>query len=347
MNIGIPYERKTLEGRVALTPSAVHQLSQRGHRVYVEIGAGLKSGYSDRDYIEAGAHISPDAKMLYHAAELIVKVKEPIADDLQHLNPRHTLFCFLHLAANPELTSALRKIGLTAIAFETIEVDGKLPLLAPMSEIAGKVAVQAGAHLLHQHKGLLLGGVQGTEVGKVTIIGAGNAGRAALEAALALGADVQVFDINTKLLAKLKRQYPRLHADLPHRLSIQNAVCGSDLLIGAVLVTGARAPVLVDRRSIQQMAKGSIVIDIAIDQGGCIDTIQPTDYSAPTYDYHGVIHMGVTNMPGAVPRTASQALSGAITPYVAMLAEHIDNEALDGGINVRAGKIIHPALLAA
>lgn len=347
MNIGVPKEIKAQEGRIALAPSAIEQLCHHGHRCYVESQAGLTSGYSDADYIQAGAHIAPSAKVLYGAAELIIKVKEPIKEDLQHLKPHHTLFCFLHLAANKALMEELQGIGLTAIAFETLEEHGQLPLLAPMSEIAGRVAVQTGAHLLHQHRGILLGGVRDTDKGIVTVLGAGNAGRQAIANALSLGAKINVFDINPEQLKEVEAIYPEIHTFAPHRLAIQNAVRQSDLVIGAVLVTGAKAPILVEEHTVRSMPMGSVIIDIAIDQGGCIETMRPTDYDNPTYEKHKVIHMGVTNLPGAVPRTATQALSQAILPYAIKLASRKTSSSLYSGINVQSGKILHPALMAA
>lgn len=347
MNIAIPTEIKAHEGRVALTPQAVMRICQQGHRCYVQAGAGLCSGYADKDYIRAGAAIMPNAESVYRAGELIIKVKEPIAADLQHLRSRHTLFCFLHLAANLELQQYLQSIGLTAIAFETLSDNGKLPLLAPMSEIAGRVAIQAGTHLLHSHRGILLGGIRDTDCGTVTVIGAGNAGQQAIGQALALGARVNAFDINPRRLKTLQKQHPSLHCYNAHHLAIQNAVRQSDLVIGAVLVTGAKAPILVEANTVSDMPVGSVLVDIAIDQGGCIETMHPTDYDNPTFEVDRIIHMAVTNLPGAVPRTASQALSQALLPYALKIAENSYTSAIQTSINVQNGAIIHPALMAA
>lgn len=347
MNIGVPKEVKAGEGRVALTPQACNLLCKRGQRCYVQHNAGLASGYSDAEYLQAGAHIAHSAQALYQAAELVIKVKEPIAQDLQHLKSHHVLFCFLHLAANPELQQQLKDIGLTAIAFETLESQGQLPILAPMSEIAGRVAIQSGAHLLHQHRSILLGGIRGTDAGQVTIVGAGNAGQQAMINARALGGNVHVFDINPNRLQVLESRYPDVHFSLPHNLAIQNAVRQSDMVIGAVLVTGAKAPVLISEYSVSSMAAGSVVIDISIDQGGCVEGIRATDYNNPRYIDHGVIHMAVTNLPGAVPRTASQALSQAIVPYALKIAEQTVSPSLESGTNICQGRLVHPALMAA
>ena len=347
MNIAVPTEIKAHEGRVALTPHAIAQVCRQGHRCYIQTEAGLPSGYADEEYIRAGAQIMPNAESLYRAGELIIKVKEPIAADLQYLRAHHTLFCFLHLAANLKLQRQLQNIGLTAIAFETLVDNNRLPLLAPMSEIAGRVAIQAGAHLLHSHRGVLLGGIRDTDCGIVTVIGAGNAGQQAISQALALGAKVNAFDINSGTLKALEKKHPSLHCYTAHHLAIQNAVRQSDLVIGAVLVTGARSPILVEADTVSTMPAGSVLIDIAIDQGGCIETMHATDYDQPTFEVHRVIHMGVTNLPGAVPRTASQALAKALLPYALKIASHSHSPAIQASINIHRGRIIHPALMAA
>ncbi len=349
MQIGIPREIKPWEGRVALLPSAVRELVADGHVVHVEQGAGAHSGHADAQYLAAGASLCADAASLYAASELVVKVKEPVAGDLAHLRSDHLLFCYLHLAALPELTRKLQDIGLTAVAFETVEEDGRLPLLAPMSEIAGRVAVQAGARLLHAGeggKGLLLGGVTGTARGRVTVLGAGSAGTAAARVAHSLGAELTVFDISSEALGRIARDIPGASTCFASEADISAALPGTDLLVGAVLVPGARAPRVVSRDMVRSMEAGSVIVDIAIDQGGCIETIRPTDYTQPTYQQDDIIHMGVTNLPGAVPRTASQALSGAILPWVAMLAEgRLDTvPALRAGINVRGGELVHPGV---
>ena len=351
MEIGVPKEIKPLEGRVALTPHAVQALIKDGHRVNVEKNAGLLSGYQNEQYQAAGATLCSSAREIFSKSKLIVKVKEPIAADLKLLRADHLLFCFLHLAAIPKLTQSLLDIGLTAVAFETIEDQhGRLPLLAPMSQIAGKVAVHWGAHLLHHSmggSGILLGGISGTEPGEVTILGAGEAGRCAAAVAAGLGAHVVVFDINPSARHSVAALSSNITAKAPEQDALPQRLQNTDLLIGAVLVKGAEAPKLVTARNVVSMKKGSVIVDIAVDQGGCIETTRPTDYRNPTYTVSDVIHMCVTNMPGAVPRTASQALSHAILPYVKQLAkgELLSDPKLKQGINVAKGKIVYPALL--
>lgn len=350
MHIGIPREVKPLEGRVALIPEACRDLIRAGHSVIVEQQAGALSGYSDAHYTAVGASLARNAAEAYSQAELIVKVKEPVADELELLRSDHMLFSFLHLAALPSLTSSLQDIGLTAVGFETVETDaGELPLLAPMSDIAGRLATQIGTHLLHQPqggKGLLLGGLPTTERGRVVIIGAGTAGGNAALLAAASGAEVVVFDLHRERLAAMRALGNNVTALYPYRDAIEREVAAADLLIGAVLVTGARAPHIVTKAMIQQMQPGSVVVDISVDQGGCIATTRPTTYAAPTYIEDDVVHFAVTNMPGAVPRSASQALSAALLPAVLELCKPdwktIGN--LNRGINIEAGRVVHPAL---
>jgi len=350
MRIGVPTEIKAKEGRVALIPAACGELVQAGHTVFVQRGAGVNSGFSDDSYRTLGVQIAENAEALYRSAELIVKVKEPVAGDLQWLSKNHLLFCFLHLAPNPPLTQKLCDIGLTAIAFETVEENGRLPLLAPMSEIAGRVAVQVGAHLLHASvggKGILLGGVAGTERGKVVVLGAGVSGMRAAETAAMLGAHVTVYDKYAEPLHRVCQLSPLITGKFAYADAIAADVKEADLVIGAVLVPGARAPKLVSEAMVKSMQAGSVIVDIAIDQGGCVETMHATTYVEPTFILHDVIHMGVTNMPGAVPRTSSQALCGAILPYVQRLAsgKWQNDVALVKGINVKDGKVVHPALL--
>jgi len=351
MRIGIPQEIKPLEGRVALIPDAAGELVRAGNEVYLQSGAGEKSGYPDSAYTARGIQILPDAAALYGRAQLIVKVKEPIAPEYDLLRSEHVLFSYLHLAAVPELARVLKQKGLTAVAFETVTVRGRLPLLAPMSEIAGRLAVQIGAHLLHAPlggRGILLGGLPGTERGRVVVLGAGEAGGAAVAAAAALGAEVTVFARSRASLVRMRQLGPNVTALNSYQGAIAAAVELADLLIGAVLIPGARAPHLVTRAMVRSMRPGSVLMDISVDQGGCIETIHPTDYMNPTYVEEGVIHFGVTNMPGAVPRTATQALSGAIAPYVARLAQPgwEQDAGLYAGINVQGGRIVHPAVAA-
>jgi alanine dehydrogenase len=350
MNIGIPREVKPLEGRVALSPEACGDLVHAGHRVSVEHNAGILSGYSDEQYEASGATITADAKATYGQAELIVKVKEPVNADLALLREDHLLFCFLHLAPNPVLTRRLQEIGLTAVGFETVETDeGALPLLAPMSDIAGRLAAQIGATLLHQPqggKGLLLGGLPGAERGRVVILGAGNAGGNAAAMAAAMGAEVVVFDLRRERLAAMRSLGNNVTALYPYREAISREVVRADLLIGAVLNIGQRSPHIVSRDTVRLMQAGSVIVDISVDQGGCIETTRPTTYEHPTYIEEGLVHFAVTNMPGAVPRSSSQALSAALLPYVYSLTrpDWKDNPPLRRGINVAAGELTHPAL---
>ncbi|MDT8405292.1 alanine dehydrogenase [Sulfuriflexus sp.] len=350
MDIGIPKEIKVLEGRVALVPAAVAELCRFGHGVFVETGAGQASGYSDAAYAQAGAQVVDNAAGLYAHSRLIVKVKEPVAGDLEHLTRDHIVFSYLHLAALPELTRELQAIGLTAIGFETIAAGRQLPLLAPMSDIAGRLAVQIGSNLLYRPqggKGLLLGGLPGVERGRVVILGAGVAGGNAALVAAALGAEVTVFDRDREKLARMRALGGNVTGLHSYGESIAEAVRGADLLIGAILVPGKKATHLVSEAMVKSMQAGSVIVDIAVDQGGCIETTRPTDYSQPTFEQHGVTHFGVTNMPGAVPRSATQALSAAILPWLERLAAPgwREEPILAGAVNVDAGKVVHPALL--
>lgn len=347
MDIGIPREIKILEGRIALTPNAVAELINMNHQVFIEQNAGVLSGYPDSEYLNVGATVVDSAKALYDSANLIVKVKEPQESELKYLRKDHILFSFLHLAAVPKLTQALLNIGLTAIAFESVSHDKKLPLLAPMSDIAGRIAVQIGAHLLHQPqggRGILLGGVSemDAEKGTVVILGGGVAGMGATQVAAALGANVLVIDPNKDKHTQLQSIGHNVTTCFPEADEIDKAVKEADLLIGAVLIPGAKAPHLVSSEQVKSMKAGSVIIDISVDQGGCIETTHPTNYENPTFVWQDVIHFGVTNMPGAVPRTATQALSKVLLPYVTRLSEadwHTDEE-LRGGINVQNGVII-------
>jgi alanine dehydrogenase len=351
MRIGIPREIKPLEGRVALLPSACAELVRHGHQVLVERGAGRLSGYGDEDFARAGAALVESAEGLYAEAELIVKVKEPLGPELDRLRADHLLFCFLHLAANRELGARLRAIGLTAVAFETVQVDGRLPLLAPMSEVAGRIATQVGMHLLHQPQGgagVLLGGLAGTPRGRVVVIGAGTAGGAAAALAARIGADVTVFDRNPEVLHRMRALGDNVTALYASHQDMETAVSGADLLVGAVLVAGRRAPRVVSREMVARMRDGSVIVDISVDQGGCVETTRPTTYEDPVYREQGVLHFTVTNMPGAVPRSATQVLSANLIPYVLRIAEPDweRDKALAAGINVRAGDYVHPAIAA-
>ncbi len=350
MKIDIPKEIKTLEGRVGLIPCYCAELVQKDYQVFIQSGAGLLSGYDDEDYQQVGVHILSDAKSLYEQAELIVKVKEPVAGDLALLKSHHLLFCYLHLAANAELAQTLCDTGLTAVAFETVtDEQGRLPLLAPMSEIAGRLATQIGTHLLHQPqggRGVLLGGLSTTDKGHVVVLGAGHAGSAAALLASCMGANVTVFDKNEQRIAAMTQAAVNITGRYAKENVIAQTVKEADLVIGAVLLPGAYAPKVVSEEMVKSMSPGSVIIDISVDQGGCIETILPTDYQNPTYRLHDVVHFGVTNMPGAVPRTASQALSAVISPYVQRLCEADWDTAddLKQGINIRDGKVENPVV---
>lgn len=350
MRIGIPSETKILEGRVALVPAAAADLVRRGHEVFVQAGAGEKSGYSDDDYRNLGVKVVPDAAALYESGELIVKVKEPIAGDLEHLKKHHTLFCYLHLAAEPELTKRLLEIGLTAVAFESVTVNGALPLLAPMSVIAGRLAGQIGTTLLHRPqggKGKLLGGMAAAPRGKVVVLGAGTAGGAAAAQVASTGANVVVFDLMPSRMEAMRQLGPNVTGLYSYEASVAEEVASADLVVGAVLVPSAKAPQVLTEDMIKAMEPGSVVADIAIDQGGCFQTSRPTSWQDPTYDVHGVTHFCVTNMPGAVPQTSTLAISAAILPYVQRMAggdAWRDFAPLREGLNVENGEVVHPAL---
>ncbi len=349
MRIGVPREIKPLEGRVGLVPEACADLIQAGHQLFLETGAGEASGFPDERYHEVGVTTVADAAALYGEAELVVKVKEPVGPELELLRREHLLFSFLHLAAEPALTQRLLDIGLTAVAFETVQKSGGLPLLAPMSNIAGRLAVQVGTTLLHRPrggKGKLLGGLAGTERGRVVILGAGNAGGNAARMAAAMGSEVTVFDKNMGQLEAMRKLGHNVTALYAYREQINQAVSRADLLIGAILNPGAAAEHLIGAELVASMEQGSVIVDIAVDQGGCVETTRPTTWEEPTFTLSGVTHFGVTNMPGAVPKTASQALSAALIPYVKLLAapDWRRNPALLAGINVEAGRVMHPAL---
>lgn len=353
MRIGVPREIKTLEGRVALIPAAAGELVRRGHEVFVEQGAGVASGYADDEYEAVGVRLQPDAAALYAAAQLLVKVKEPLPAEYPLLRADHLLFCYLHLAAIPELAEALCRIGLTAVAWETVEEEGRphnrLPLLEPMSEVAGKLAVQLASNLLYRPnggRGLMLGGMATTERGQVVVLGAGTVGAAATSVAAALGAQVTVFDVERSRLQAMHGLGPNVTALPSFARLVERHVVGADVLVGGVLVPGGRTPMLVSEALVARMKPGSVIVDVAVDQGGCVETIRPTLWDAPTYEVHGVVHFGVTNMPGAVPRTSAQALSTSLVPYLLRLAapKGLEDPAIRSGINVRGGAVVHPAV---
>ena len=352
MKVGVPTEIKTDEYRVALTPSGVRELTDRGHEVIVEAGAGEGSGLTDGDYEAQGARILPDADAVFAEAELVVKVKEPQPVEVARLEPRHTLFTYLHLAPDAELTRGLMDSGATCIAYETVEDrNGRLPLLAPMSEVAGKVATQAGAFILEKPlggRGILLGGVPGVAAAKVKIIGGGVVGLHAAFIAIGMEADVTVFDRNIERLRELDVQLGgRADTVFATTLSIEEHLTEADLVIGAVLVHGAVAPKVVTRAQLGLMKRHAVLVDVSIDQGGCFETSRPTTHSDPTYEVDGITHYCVTNMPGAVPVTSTYALTNATMPYILRLAGegvHLALSADPGfmaGLNVAAGRVTY------
>ena len=352
MRIGIPKEIKTLEGRVAMIPAAAGELVNHGHEVFVQQGAGLLSGYADADYTAVGAGLVPSAKDLYAAAELVIKVKEPIEPEFELLRSDHLLFCYLHLAALPELTAVLQDKALTAVAWETVAEGGRLPLLAPMSDVAGRLAVQvATQHLQHLNggSGVLLGGLPAAERAHVVILGSGSVGANAAVVAAALGARVTVFSRRRESLERMHALAANVTALPSFAALLEEHVPTADVLIGATLIPGGRTPILVPRSLVERMRPGSVIVDVSIDQGGCVETSRPTTWADPTYVVSDVVHFGVTNMPGAVPRTSSQALSTSVLPYALRLAASggLEDPAIRAGINVQHGEIIHPGVRAA
>lgn len=326
MIIGIPKEIKDHEYRVAITPAGAGELVGNGHRVWVETGAGIGSGFSDEEYRTVGADIVASAADAW-SAELVVKVKEPQSTEFEFLRKDLLLFTFLHLAADSNLTQALLESGTTGVAYETVERrSGELPLLTPMSEVAGKMAVQIGAHYLEKRqggRGVLLGGVPGVRPAEIVILGGGVVGTSAAQVALGMGANVVILDTNRERLRYLEEVlHGRLTTLSSNSYNIAQAIAQADMLIGGVLIKGAKAPRLVTRNMVATMPQGSVVLDIAIDQGGCIETIRPTTHSAPTFLVDGIIHYGVTNIPAAVPRTSTFALSNVTLPYIVKLAKH-------------------------
>lgn len=349
MRIGVPKEIKTLEGRVALIPAAVGELGSRGHEVFIEHSAGEASGYEDSEYERLGAQIMADARALYEAAELVIKVKEPLPEEYPLLREDHILFCYLHLAALPELAAELAAKGLTAIAWETVEESGKLPLLQPMSEVAGKLAVQLASNLLYRPnhgRGVMLGGMPSTERGNVVVLGAGTVGTNAALVASQLGAQVTVFEVNRERMEAMHRLGPNVTVLPSFTALLEQRIALADVVVGGLLIPGGRTPVIVSEDMVRSMRPGSVIVDVAVDQGGCVETIHPTLWDDPTYLAHDIIHFGVTNMPGAVPRTSAQALSTSLIPYVLRLAAPggIDDPAIQKGINVRGGDIVHAAV---
>ncbi len=350
MKIGVPTEIKNHEYRVGLVPTSVKELTSRGHDVFVETGAGLGIGMDDDDYLEAGAQILGDAPTIFSAVEMIVKVKEPQAGERAMLREDHTLFTYLHLAPDPEQTEDLVQSGATCIAYETVTDDsGNLPLLAPMSEVAGRLSIQAGAWCLEKARGgsgVLLGGVPGVEPAKVLIIGGGTVGFNAAQMAVGLGARVVVLDRNAEVMRFLDATFlSRIETVYSTAGAIDRHLKDSDLVIGGVLIPGAAAPKLVTREHLASMHKGSVLVDVAIDQGGCFETSHATTHAEPTYVVDDIVHYCVANMPGAVPRTSTFALNNATLPYVLALAKKGPRQALEDDPHFLAGLNVHRGMV--
>jgi len=355
MRVGVPKEIKVHEYRVGLTPASVAELVTAGHEVVVEAGAGKGIDCPDRAYEKAGAQILPDAAAVFKAADMVVKVKEPQPEEIALLEARHILFTYLHLAADKPQAEGLMKSGATCIAYETVtSKSGQLPLLKPMSEVAGRMSVQVGAHYLEKEqggRGVLLGGVPGVAPAKVAILGGGVAGVNAAQMAVGMRADVTIYDINMERLAELDMFFSsQIKTAYASRAAIASAVEKAELVIGAVLVPGAAAPKLVTRDMLKTMKRGSVLVDIAIDQGGCFETSKPTTHADPVYEIDGIIHYCVANMPGAVSRTSAFALNNATLPFALKIANLGAEEAmrqdphLANGLNVSGGKIRHQAV---
>ena len=356
MIIGIPKEIKKQEYRVALVPSAAYQLVKHGHQVLIQRGAGVGSGFGDDEYERVGARLIDGAKEIFDRSDLIVKVKEPQAAEVAMLRPGQMLFTYLHLAADKNLTETLAKSGVTGIAYETIEVNRRLPLLEPMSEIAGRMSVLVGGYFLAKHyggSGTLLGGVPGVLAGKVVVLGGGTSGINAARMAAGLGADVTILEVDIERMRYLDITLNAAHTLFSDESHLLQMLPSTDLLIGAVLVPGAKAPKLIRRDMLKLMRPGSVLVDVAIDQGGCAETSRATTHENPVFVEEGVTHYCVANMPGAYSRTATQALTNATSRFIEMLADHGLAEAcrlqpaLVGGINVMGGKVTHPAVAAA
>jgi alanine dehydrogenase len=355
MRIGVPKEIKDHEFRVGMTPAGVRELVQRGHEVLVERSAGHAIGLDDAQYEAAGARITADVKTLYEQCTLIIKVKEPQPGECRLLHQGHTLFTYLHLAAAPDMAESLLNAGSTAIAYETVmDAQGRLPLLAPMSEVAGRMAIQAGAHgleMVRGGRGVLLSGVPGVEAGQVVVLGGGVVGSNAARIAMGFGAKVTLLDHSLPRLRELDERFgARLNTLHANREHIEMALLQADLVIGAVLLPGASAPKLVDRELVRAMKRGSVVVDVSIDQGGCFATSRPTTHAEPTYIEEEVVHYCVTNMPGAVARTSTFSLTNATLPFVLELADKgvkgamADNRTLAAGLNLHRGQVTHPGV---
>ncbi|WP_078431277.1 alanine dehydrogenase [Metabacillus halosaccharovorans] len=355
MIIGVPKEIKNNENRVALTPGGVTQLVAFGHRVLIEDRAGVGSGFENEDYKQAGAEIVDNAEKVWANSEMVMKVKEPLPSEYAYFRKGLILFTYLHLAAEPELAQALKDQGVTAIAYETVTVNRALPLLTPMSEVAGRMAAQIGAQFLEKPKGgkgILLAGVPGVSRGKVTIIGGGVVGTNAAKMAIGLGADVTIIDLSADRLRQLDDIFgTQIKTLMSNPMNIATSVAEADLLICAVLIPGAKAPTLVTEEMVQKMKPGSVIVDVAIDQGGIVETVDHiTTHDNPTYEKHGVLHYAVANMPGAVPRTSTIALTNVTVPYALQMANTgayraiSESPALQAGVNVMDGEITYKAV---
>jgi alanine dehydrogenase len=350
VRIAVPREIKKHEYRVALTPAGVHELTGRGHDVFVETDAGLGSSITDEEYVAAGAKVLATAAETWAEGELILKVKEPIAAEYPHLRAGQVLFTYLHIAADRPLTDALLASGTTAIAYETVQTaSGALPLLAPMSEVAGRLAPQVGAYSLMKPgggRGVLPGGIPGVHPARVVVIGGGVAGINAARVALGLGSDVEILDTNVDRLRQIDNDFGgRIRTVTSNALSVEHAVLEADLVIGAVLVPGAKAPKLVSNELVSRMKPGSVLVDIAIDQGGCFADSRPTTHDEPTYQVHNSVFYCVANMPGAVPRTSTYGLTNVTLPYAVQLAEHGWKAALKANPSLAKGLNTHDGLL--
>lgn len=352
MIIGVPKEIKISENRVGLTEAGVRQLVSEGHQLYVQKDAGVGCMISNDDYVSAGAQMLDTAEEIYDTADMIIKVKEPLPPEYNLMKENQILYTYLHLAAEPELTKALCDRKVKAVAYETIEdANGALPLLTPMSEVAGRMATQVGSHYLQRDKGgkgILLGGVTGVRRGNVVIIGGGVVGINAAKMAVGLGANVTMLDVNHSRLSYLDDIFQgRISTLYSNSQNIERVVEQADLVVGAVLITGAKAPTLVTKEMVANMSNGSVVVDVAVDQGGCIETCKPTSHKTPTFDFEGVVHYCVPNMPGVVARTSTYALNNATFKYASMIAEHglepviSKNPALYKGVNVYGGHCVY------
>lgn len=355
MKIGVPTEIKPQENRVALTPAGTDRLVSEGHQVVVQDGAGVASGFANDDYERAGGRILPDADAVWGEADMVMKVKEPLAEEWPRMRAGQTLFTYLHLAASEELTKAVRDTGSTCFAYETLVVPGEgLPLLTPMSEVAGRMSIQVGAHFLeryHGGSGVLLGGVPGCKAGKVLVLGGGIVGINAATMACGMGADVTIMDTNLGRLRYLSEVMPKnCRAIYSTPFTVREHLERADLVVGAVLVPGAAAPKLVRREDLAIMRPGSVIVDVAVDQGGCTETCVPTTHAEPVKEIEGILHYGVTNMPGAVPRTSTVALTNATLSWASTLARLGAKKALETSeplrtaANVVGGHVTHPAV---